>query len=453
MNKKFLTMAAAAMMFAACSNDADTVKESAELAQNSQEQAPVLFGAYLNRATTRAGYAGEVTLDQLKREGFGVFGYYTDGELFSDFAKPNFMYNEKVWSEDGSVWKYEPVKYWPNEFGGEAQSDDVDRLSFFAYAPYVHVNPSTGIPDGANDDKATGIIAMTRNSSTGDPFVKYAVSTDPTKQVDFIWGVAAGDNSPQPIIGGAHQVKKGTPFLDLVKPAERQEIMFDFHHALAALNVQVDALFDVDAASSTNDVDANSKIYIRSITFDGIATEGAFNLNQAVEGAAWSELCCSNTIDEGAFTIYDGLRDGREGAGIEAANEKTVGLNEAIIQKTASAGVTKEAVNLFNSTELDKSIYIIPATSATTPLKVNVVYDVETEDDDVITTLSDGVTKGVSVTNNITKETTLNLEAGKKYILKLHLGMTSVKFEAAVTGWDETTAAEEVMLPINKGSN
>ena len=59
----------------------------------------------------------------------------------------------------------------------------------------------------------------------------------------------------------------------------------------------------------------------------------------------------------------------------------------------------------------------------------------------------------MSTTNNITKETTLKLEAGKKYILKLHLGMTSVKFEAAVTGWDETTAAEEVMLPINKGSN
>ena len=442
-------MAAAAMMFAACSNDADTVKESAELAQNSQEQAPVLFGAYLNRATTRAGYAGEVTLDQLKREGFGVFGYYTDGELFSDFAKPNFMYNEKVWREDGSDWKYEPVKYWPNEFGLSATSDEIDRVSFFAYGPYVEVTPGTGVVTG---DNASGIIGMTQNTVTGNPYVKYAVSTDPAKQVDFIWGVAAKNNEPAAITG-TNAVTAGSPFLDLIKPAAGEKIEFNFHHALAALNVQVDALFDTDTAPSTKDVDDNSKIYIRSITFDGIATEGAFNLNQAVEGAAWSELCCSNTIDEGAFTIYDGLRDGREGADIKAANEKTVGLNDAIIQKSGSAGVTNEAVNLFNSTEKDKSIYIIPATSATTPLKVNVVYDVETEDDDVITTLSDGVTKGVSVTNNITKETTLNLEAGKKYILKLHLGMTSVKFEAAVTGWDETTAAEEVMLPINKGSN
>lgn len=446
MNKKFLTMVAAAMMFAACSNDADTVKESAELAQNSQEQTPVLFGAYLNRATTRAGYdEGEVTLDHLKREGFGVFGYYTDGELFSDFAKPNFMYNEKVSKVSGDVWTYEPVKYWPNEFGLSAVSDELDRVSFFAYGPYVEVTPGTGVVTG---DHTSGIIGMTQNTVTGDPYVKYAVSTDPAKQVDFIWGVAADENSPLPIIDGAHKVTKGTPFLDLVKPAAGELIKFDFHHALSALNVQVDALFDVDAAPSTNDVDANSKIYIRSITFDGIATEGAFNLNQAVEGAAWSELCCSNTIDEASFTIFDGLRDGKEGAGIEAANEKTVGLNKAIIQKTGSAGVTKTAVNLFNADNVNAPIYIIPATSANTTLKVNVVYDVETTDKDVITTLSDGVTKGVSTTNNITKETTLNLEAGKKYILKLHLGMTSVKFEAEAAEWTNGEGGE-TYLPNN----
>ena len=443
MNKKFLTMAAAAMMFAACSNDADTVKESAELAQNSQEQTPVLFGAYLNRATTRAGYEGEVTLAQLNREGFGVFGYYTDGELFSDFAKPNFMYNEKV-TESSGKWTYEPVKYWPNEYGLKAQSDELDRVSFFAYGPYVEVTPGTGVVTG---DNASGIIGMTQNTVTGNPYVKYAVSTDPAKQVDFIWGVAA-ENSPLPIIDGAHKVTKGTPFLDLVKPAAGELIKFDFHHALSALNVQVDALFDVDAAPSTNDVDAKSKIYIRSITFEGIATEGAFNLNQAVTGASWSELCGCNTIEEGAFTIYDGLRDGREGADIKAANEKTVGLNDAIIQKSGSAGVTNEAVNLFNADNVNAPIYIIPATSANTTLKVNVVYDVETTDKDVITTLSDGVTKGVSTTNNITKETTLKLEAGKKYILKLHLGMTSVKFEAVTANWG-TGGDGKANLPAN----
>lgn len=440
MNKKFLTMAAAAMMFAACSNDADTIKESAELAQNSQTgQVPVAFGAYLNRATTRAGYAGEVDLGQLKVNGFGVFGYYTNGELFSDFAKPNFMYNEKVSGDD---WTYEPVKYWPNEYGLSAVSDELDRVSFFAYGPYVEVTPGTGVVTG---DHTSGIIGMSRNTATGAPYVKYAVSTDPAAQVDFIWGVADEGGKPAAIMG-TNKVTKDAPFLDLIKPAQGEKIKFNFHHALAALNVQVDGFFDSEAASD-NDVDANSKIYVRSITFEGIATEGAFNLNQAVDGAVWSELCCCNTIEEGSFTIYDALRDGKEGAGIEAANEKPAGLNDVIIQKDGSVGVTKTAVNLFNSTTADAPIYIIPATSDATKLKVNIVYDVETADPDVITTLSDGVTKGVSTTNNITKETTLNLEAGKKYILKLHLGMTSVKFDAEATDWGDSTLSGEANLP------
>ena len=447
MNKNFLTMVAAAMMFAACSNEMDPVS-SPDVAQNNAEvsaQTPVLFDAYSGRALTRAGAEGALDNAALAANGFGVFGYYTDGEKYSDFAKPNFMYNEKVSKVSGDVWTYEPVKYWPNEYGLKAQSDELDRVSFFAYGPYVEVTPGTGVVTG---DNASGIIGMTQNTVTGDPYVKYAVSTDPAKQVDFIWGVAADPDSPRPIIDGAHKVTKGTPFLDLVKPAAGELIKFDFHHALAALNVQVDALFDVDAAPSTNDVDANSKIYIRSITFDGIATEGAFNLNQAVEGAAWSELCCSNTIDEASFTIFDGLRDGKEGAGVVAANEKTVGLNKAIIQKDGSVGVTKKAVNLFNADNVNAPIYIIPATSANTTLKVNVVYDVETTDPEVITTLSDGKTKGVSTTNNITKETTLNLEAGKKYILKLHLGMTSVKFEAEAADWTDGEGGE-TYLPKN----
>ena len=173
MNKKFLTMAAAATMFAACSNEMDTIG-SPEIALNGADAngQPVLFSAYSGRALTRAG--AEVPLDNaaLATNGFGVFGYYTENELYNDTYKPTFMYNAKV---STTSWTYSPLKYWPNEFGGAASSDDVDRLSFFAYAPYVHVDRSTGIPDGGQD-ATSGITAMTRNSSTGDPFVKYAVN-------------------------------------------------------------------------------------------------------------------------------------------------------------------------------------------------------------------------------------------------------------------------------------
>ena len=103
------------------------------------------------RSVTRAGLPKEITTGSLqtgdhKDAGFGVFGYYTDGEDYASANTfPNFMYNQQVkW--DGSVWKYEPVKYWPNEYGQSATSDDVDRVTFFSYAPWITVTPSTGVP-------------------------------------------------------------------------------------------------------------------------------------------------------------------------------------------------------------------------------------------------------------------------------------------------------------------
>ena len=157
-------------MLGACSHEIDSVVGTPETGHDNTEvsaQTPVLFDAYLGRALTRAGAEGALNNAALAANGFGVFGYYTENEFYNDTYQPTFMYNAKV---SGDNWTYSPLKYWPNEFGSAAESEDVDRLSFFAYAPYVQVNPSTGIP--VNEDATTGIIAMTRNSSTGDPFVK-----------------------------------------------------------------------------------------------------------------------------------------------------------------------------------------------------------------------------------------------------------------------------------------
>ena len=459
MNKEFLTMAAAAMMFAACSNEMDPVS-SPDVAQDNAEvsaQTPVLFDAYSGRALTRAGAEDALDNAALAANGFGVFGYYTENELYNDTYKPTFMYNAKV---STTSWTYSPLKYWPNEFGGKAQSDDIDRLSFFAYAPYVHVNPSTGIPDDANDDKARGIIAMTRNSSTGDPFVKYAVNfTDLTKQVDFSWGVAKS-GAPTAVTGAQQAtVEAGSPFKDLVKPAADQKIGFEFNHALAQLNVQLDA--KVDGADNV-DIN-NTRIWV--VTFEGFATKGMFNLNQSKVGAVWSDLS-GNSISSSSVTIFDGRNDGKEGVSA-ASNEAPAALNEGIVQAGAYAvdtynkitaptatGVTKTAQNLFGG-DAAASLYVIPNQQN---FKVTIVYDVETVDPKLPTYLADGVTKGSRVQNTISQIVKFGdatqLEAGKKYTLKLHLGMSTVKFDAQVSEWqDANQAEEEVMLPINKGSN
>ena len=449
MKTKYFFLAAAAALFAACSSD-DGIAEQQQAKQQA-EQVPVNFGAYVNRGTTRAGQAGELTNDQLKwgthlDDGFGVFCYYTDNQYYSETSKPNFMYNQQVKFVNGDF-LYEPVKYWPNEYGDKAQSEGIDRLSFFAYAPWVPVTAKTGIVTG---DAKSGIVALTNNTKSGDPYVKYFVDMDPAKQVDLCWGVAAAAYTDVVEGDADFTVGAGDLFLDLTKPKTDSKIKFNFLHALASLNVTIDT--DVDVKShATSALASGTKIYVRSVSFDGFATKGMLNLNSKT--ADWYDLTGINKIVGNTFTVFDGRRDGKEGqTGAEAANEIPSGLNENIIQKnTATNGVTNTAVNLFNSTTANAPVYVIPTGTA---LTVTIVYDVETSDDNVAGFLSDGKTHGSTVENKITKTITLSssgnmtLAAGKKYTVNLHLGMTSVKFDAEVTGWGDAIEGG-ADLPIN----
>jgi hypothetical protein len=233
-------------------------------------------------------------------------------------------------------------------------------------------------------------------------------------------------------------------------------LKFEFNHALAALNVQIDA--DVDENThGTTALAAQTKIYVRSVTFEGFASKGMFNLNAPKSAPKWYDMTGNNELTSGKVTIYDGRRDGSEGqVNAAASNETPNDLNPVIVQNNpATTGVPSgtDPVNLFNSATLDAPIYVIPVGDE--QLKVTIVYDVETADPNLAGYLSDGTIKGSTIENKITKaitfgstETALKLTAGKKYTVKLHLGMTSVKFEADVEGWDNGDTGEP-WLPIN----
>lgn len=460
--RKLYLFAAMAAMLAACSSD-DLTKDTA-VQQNAEEEA-VLFDAYVNRGTTRAGEYGTMTTTKLQTStssatesnGFGVFGYYTNDELYSQNSKPEFFYNQKVYFN--STWTYSPIKYWPNEFGSSAESQAEDRLTFFAYAPYVPVNTSTGIAQQtgspATDDLETGIISLTRNTTLGDPYVKYYASFDPEKCVDLCFGVAK-NNFKSSVDGLNNKVVAGEPYIDVKKPTLNDRIYFDFKHALAQLNVQIDA--DVDEMShGIAGLDGNTKIYVREVTFEGFADKGMLNLNSEAKSAdytpKWVDLSGINEIKSGKVTIFDGRRDGREGqVNADASNEKPANLNPQIIQNSSTTTGVKgdDKQNLFAGENDDAPILVIPTGEA---MRVTIVYDVETADDNLATFLSDGITHGSSVENKITKEITLNgaalkLAAGKSYIVNLHLGMTSVKFDAAVTTWSDYSTGD-VDLPVN----
>lgn len=443
-------------VFALAAIAAVTVSCNTKLESDTPKDEPVAvdFSAYLNRGvTTKAGVTGELTTTGLQGAdaGFGVFAYYTADEPYSGASGPSFMYNEKI-SWDGSKWVYSPIKYWPNEFGAAASSDEVDRISFFAYAPYVAVTPSNGMVTG---DNTSGIVALSRNSVGGDPIVKYIVSLDPTKCVDLCWGVSKNGLTAS-VDGNNNHVAQGAPYIDVVKLKTGDKIDYNFCHALSAINVTIDAA--VDATTVGTDVDANTKIFIRSVSFEGLATKGALNLNStAANGPLWTDYSGSGTPLAEVLTVYDGRRDGKEGVeGAVASNETPTGLNPKLVQSkpyTASdltPGVTKTAVNLFNSTSSTASVFVIPSSE---PLKVTLVYDVETKDDKLSTLLSDGVTHGSTVENVISKNIQIggsdfSLEAGKKYTIALHIGLTSVKFDASVSPWADGQSAS-ADLPQN----
>ena len=473
MKKKLFVLPVLAALFTACTNDELVVEEN-KVQQNEQDGA-IAFDAYLNRAVTRAGKPGNMTLEssasgdvKLKDEGFGVFAYYTDGGIYSESAIPNFMYNQMVKYEGG--WKYSPIKYWPNEFGTSAISMGVDRVTFFAYAPYVTVEPSTGLLtshyDGTSVEKSTetGITGVTRNGKAGDPYVRYVGAFDPANCVDLCYGVAAEAFSSAVGAGdGANDISAGDPFLNVAKPDVASKLKFNFKHALAQLNVQVDADVDVAVHNEDNTLEGNTRVWVRSITFDGVSQRGYLNLHTGV----WYETIDNSKISHASVTVHDGRRDGAE-ALAQDTYETPIGLNTDLIQSAAYTTATKEVngltvyngitaptqsgviekpKNLFSGSNL---LLVVPANEQ---LRVTIVYDVETADATLPKFLSDGATRGSTVENKITKVITvggdpLKLESGKKYNISLHLGMTSVKFEANVSDWQDADGAEEY-FPAN----
>ena len=475
--KKFLLFAAAAALFAACASDE---LQTQTQQQTAQDDGAITFDVYTQKAVTRAGWTGEVkstplatdatsTPDetQLGYHGFGVFAYYTDNFDYTPIYTPNFMYNEKVYFQSGAF-KYDVTKYWPNEHGSAAVSADQDRVSFFAYAPYVKVDPATGMVintstdspyDPSDDELQWGITGMKRNTMQGDPLIQYIASFEESKSVDLCWGTTGTDDIIWNTNGSSQTIKGGFPWLNVRKPtgnadAVGNKVKFTFQHATAQLYVTV----KTDNTSGWKDISADdkTKVWVRSIRFTGIAQKAALNLNNpktvAANKARWIDYYGANELEMGeSVTVYDGRKDGSEGiADAVAANETVLGINPDFIQDdkqlkvdgtgwvttgppTPRTGVTNTAKNLFCKGVDDKPVYVIPTGEKVT---VEIVYDIETVDPKLPVFLSDGATPGSTVENRISKAitfgTTTKLENGKSYTLNLILGMKDVRFDASV---------------------
>lgn len=113
----------------------------------------------------------------------GVCGFRHDGGTWASETSagdniPDFMFNQLVVKQEDGSWTYRPIKYWPNEYGANATSQEIDRLSFWGYYPYG----ATGLT--FSDVNTSGAYT---NASSGLPKVTFTQSHDPASQVDVMF--------------------------------------------------------------------------------------------------------------------------------------------------------------------------------------------------------------------------------------------------------------------------
>ena len=428
--------ASAALVLASCAK--------IENVSNQEMNTPVGFSAYAGNAITKAGAYGELTTaganstTSLQTTGFGVFAYQTVGNYAAGIA-PNFMYNTKV---STASWSYTPIKYWPNQIAAgntdgqttPAQAYAVNKVSFFAYAPYVVANT-----DGSVTNTEEGIIALTSNEAITDPKVTYKVSNDLNKQVDLVWGVSHGDTWTN-VAGGNNTPANGKPYLNLQKPAINTAIHFYFHHALAQLKLQAIAAYNQVAAGGTAKNDVKITIDNVVITVPGMYQTAVLNLNNPSVDAtnkpipAWEGAAGSSdlTLTVANANINPNLKD--------AGDEDAADQPDGVIYKAAPyTAPFDEDVDVIMQ---GKYFTLIPKTGSTT-VNVKVTYYVTTDD----ANLAAGHSR---VENVISHDVTFGegFKAGTKNVIRMILGISEVKFEASVEDWVDGTEST-VDLPKN----
>jgi len=570
-NRFFWASAAiAALTLTACADQDEFNQNDVQTAAVENAPGAIQFGTYLGEnGTTRAwdatstntlygkSYSGGIitTLGSatpqtrsLYDAEFGVFAYQTGAANWeNDKYAAKFMYNQYIQSiMDGSTfkrWDYSPAKYWPNGIDKANADNDpsntavesgIQKLSFFAYAPYTanvdgttYANIDAAIDHGGMneleypastvysayptglsqsnvfktvayetaEDKG-GVVGMTDWNATVDPWVNYVLNSTSTKEaVDLLWGVRGQykydetdntDNTQTEKLGNTYNV-------DLTKQSVDEKVRFMFKHALAKIGGSTkkndDAnddprqsgllvVVDIDA-NSTNPgagIDKQSPTYFTAgftntqtlVTLKDVKIRDTYTYSNEA-GTSITPATASNIKRNGWFNIATGewqnaaiwKTTGEQGALAElyvdnnTTNTNTANLNPKIKEIGAYKGtgtgkqvngngtwtvakvgdeynypwgVTTTPTKVY-ANEDNNGLVLIPAGDNPQTLYITVDYFVRTADQQ----LAAGYSEVEQIITN--KVDLVGLEANKYYTLVIHLGLTSVKFEAIVADW------------------
>ena len=274
------------------------------------------FGTYVGTTRTTAITTANIT-------SFGVYGYYSDGAPWTSNLVPNFMFNQKVEGSNASGFTYSPVKYWPNE--------QDDKLSFFAYAPYMN---------GTN-----GISENSLNITPGAPSIKYEMPSSEDSQADILWA---------------------TPVLNMAgRDQGASKVLLKFNHSLSALGMKIRYLAELqDLGGTVGDALASgSKVYLNSVTFSSdFPSSGVLNL----QDGSWSDVrsSASRSYTRSFGEAAQGLEVGKENSDILSGDDLVLMIPRGSMEIAVS--VTYTVITDDASLKDGKSVIVNTISKSTT---------------------------------------------------------------------------------------
>lgn len=437
------------MLLAGCASDDGT--GSAGVTPVAKDE-PVSFSTIVGESAiisqtqqqgeTRATIGTIDNLDALKAsgDGFGVFAYLTDGKSWSaakeddaDLSefKDFFMYNQQVtwgvqWVENGSDedptndvphydWVYSPLKYWPNS----SNNAENRNISFFAYAPYT-----------AQTGAEKGITGFT-DSSDKLPHIIYEIAGG-NEQVDLLYA-----NCIDATRNGNGLISVSTSGEPAVTTLTYEKVPLTFSHALAAIDIYVQRIYDEPVYTGNSPAEANdTKLYISKLELAS-ATDGVNSLQTGgrlnLETGEWTSV--GNTWISAAskkLTYTEAMFDDHV--------KGTTSEDNLIIRGTELEKFSEESgVDATERILINKGMpqVFLPRTVTLIP---TVTYSMVTQDADLaIGYYTDQKGQKYSrIVNTVTGNSmTIDFQAGKRYKVLIRIGVEHITFAVEdVTDWD-----------------